>query len=141
MSIVQLQSIKTKTAGRVGRGISAGQGKTAGRGTKGQKSRSGYNIPRRFEGGQTALLQRIPRFRGMKSYKIKPQVVSWSELESAFANDTLISVQMLFNNGLIKKIAHSIKIIGATSRAKSFRFEESIQLTKHLQNKISSIQA
>jgi large subunit ribosomal protein L15 len=38
---------------RVGRGIAAGKGKTAGRGTKGQKSRTGYNIPRRFEGGQT----------------------------------------------------------------------------------------
>ena len=28
---------------RVGRGISAGQGKTAGRGTKGQKSRTGHH--------------------------------------------------------------------------------------------------
>lgn len=137
MSMVQLQSIKTKTASRVGRGISAGQGKTAGRGTKGQKSRSGYNIPRRFEGGQTPLLQRIPKFHGTKSYKIKPAVVSWRELEIAFDDNALITVQMLFDKKLIKRITHSIKIIGAASRVKSFRFDESIQLTKHLQANIN----
>ncbi|MEI8143526.1 MAG: uL15 family ribosomal protein, partial [Candidatus Berkelbacteria bacterium] len=50
-----LTSVKTRDRKRVGRGISSGQGKTAGRGYKGQKSRSGYNLPNRFEGGQTAL--------------------------------------------------------------------------------------
>ena len=36
---------------RVGRGPSAGQGKTCGRGQKGQKSRSGGNVKPWFEGG------------------------------------------------------------------------------------------
>ena len=47
---------------RVGRGISAGQGKTCGRGHKGQKSRSGGNISPGFEGGQLPLQRRVPTF-------------------------------------------------------------------------------
>lgn len=53
-----------KRKSRVGRGISAGQGKTCGRGTKGQKARSGYNLPRKYEGGQTPLVMRMPKKRG-----------------------------------------------------------------------------
>ncbi|QJC32920.1 50S ribosomal protein L15 [Enterobacteriaceae endosymbiont of Donacia semicuprea] len=53
---------------RLGRGIGSGKGKTCGRGHKGQKSRSGYNINRSFEGGQTPLYRRLPKF-GFKSRK------------------------------------------------------------------------
>lgn len=59
----------TQSKKRVGRGIAAGQGKTAGRGTKGQKSRSGHNIPRFFEGGQTKLFARLPKVKGPRRYK------------------------------------------------------------------------
>ena len=45
---------------RVGRGISAGQGKTAGRGTKGQNARSGGGKGVYFEGGQLPLARRLP---------------------------------------------------------------------------------
>ena len=51
-----------RTRKRVGRGVSAGQGKTCGRGHKGQKSRSGGSIAPGFEGGQLPLQQRIPTF-------------------------------------------------------------------------------
>jgi large subunit ribosomal protein L15 len=51
---------------RVGRGISAGKGKTAGRGTKGQKARAGVSIPAWFEGGQTPIHLRVPKLRGFK---------------------------------------------------------------------------
>jgi len=61
---------------RVGRGISAGQGKTAGRGTKGQKSRSGHNkMPAGFMGGQRAIMQAIPKMKGFKSIHTKAQIV------------------------------------------------------------------
>ena len=52
---------------RVGRGISAGQGKTAGAGTKGQQSRTGKNRKFGFEGGQTPLLRRQPKLGGFRS--------------------------------------------------------------------------
>lgn len=46
---------------RVGRGPASGKGKTCGRGTKGQKSRTGKNIPIGFEGGQTPWYKRLPK--------------------------------------------------------------------------------
>ena len=53
---------RRKRRKRLGRGISAGQGKTCGRGHKGQKSRSGGKVRIGFEGGQLPLQRRIPRF-------------------------------------------------------------------------------
>ena len=44
--------MSNKRPKRVGRGISAGQGKTAGRGTKGQGSRTGKKLHAMFQGGQ-----------------------------------------------------------------------------------------
>ena len=43
MKYNELNVAKTQDCKRVGRGISAGQGKTAGRGTKGQKARTGHS--------------------------------------------------------------------------------------------------
>ena len=51
----------TKTRKRVGRGIGSGMGKTSTRGQKGQKSRSGGNVPVGFEGGQMPLYRRLPK--------------------------------------------------------------------------------
>ena len=55
----------TKKRKRVGRGHSAGQGKTAGRGTKGQGARSGGGKGPYFEGGQLPLVRRLPFLRGV----------------------------------------------------------------------------
>ena len=53
MKYNELSVSKNQSRKRVGRGISAGQGKTAGRGTKGQKSRTGHSkMPAGFMGGQ-----------------------------------------------------------------------------------------
>ena len=54
-----------KAKRRVGRGHGSGRGKTAGRGAKGQKARTGGNIHRAFEGGQTRLVKRLPFMRGL----------------------------------------------------------------------------
>lgn len=49
---------------RKGRGIAAGQGATCGYGMRGQKSRSGRPTRPGFEGGQTPLYRRLPKFVG-----------------------------------------------------------------------------
>lgn len=46
---------------RVGRGLSAGQGKTCGRGIKGQRARKGGYHKVGFEGGQMPLQRRLPK--------------------------------------------------------------------------------
>ncbi|MFA6082038.1 MAG: 50S ribosomal protein L15 [Patescibacteria group bacterium] len=127
----QLSKTATKKS-RVGRGISAGQGKTAGRGTKGQKSRSGYNIPRRFEGGQSSLMQRLPKIHGTKSHIQKPQVVSYIALERMFKDGAEITPTMLFESKLIKAANKRAKIIGVSSFTKKFKFDDGIILTKKL---------
>jgi large subunit ribosomal protein L15 len=50
-----------RTAKRLGRGASAGQGKTAGRGVKGQHARAGGFHKVGFEGGQMPLQRRLPK--------------------------------------------------------------------------------
>lgn len=68
MKYNELKVSANRSRNRVGRGISAGQGKTAGRGTKGQKSRTGKTARPGFEGGQNPLMQRLPKLRGFKPF-------------------------------------------------------------------------
>ena len=76
MKYNELTVAKNQDRKRVGRGISAGQGKTAGRGTKGQKSRTGHHkLPATFMGGQRAMMQAVPKMKGFKSIHAKAQVV------------------------------------------------------------------
>jgi large subunit ribosomal protein L15 len=73
---------------RVGRGISAGQGKTAGRGTKGQAARSGGTKGPYFEGGQLPLVRRLPYKRGFKNiFKVQYVPVNLYRLENFAANE------------------------------------------------------
>jgi large subunit ribosomal protein L15 len=53
-----------KNRKRVGRGISAGQGKTAGRGTKGQGARAGGGTRLYHQGGNLPFYRRLPFKRG-----------------------------------------------------------------------------
>jgi len=53
-----------KNRKRVGRGVSAGQGKTAGRGTKGQGARSGGSTRLYHQGGNLPFFRRLPFVRG-----------------------------------------------------------------------------
>ncbi len=102
--------INTRKAKRLGRGLGSGKGKTAGRGTKGQKSRSGYNLPRRFEGGQTAWIQRLAKTKGFHSRKIKPQIVKLSLIEKNFKVGETVNTKALLDKKLIKSSNLPIKI-------------------------------
>lgn len=62
--IMRLNTLKPKsrkTRKRVGRGSSAGQGKTCGRGHKGQSARAGGYHKVGFEGGQMPIQRRLPK--------------------------------------------------------------------------------
>lgn len=109
MKFHELQVDAKQNKKRVGRGISAGQGKTAGRGTKGQKARTGSSIRATFMGGQGPLMQRIPKHRGFKSLRVPAQVVYTSALE-VFAGKTA-DMTSLFEAGLISSPFQAVKII------------------------------
>ena len=109
------KSPHSKSKNRVGRGIAAGQGKTAGRGTKGQKSRSGYNIPKKFEGGQTPLVLRLPKVRGLKRQRQATQIVDRAVINRSFANGDTVSPQTLYDKKIIKDPLQPVKILGKTT--------------------------
>ena len=123
-NVFNLVKIGARPAKRLGRGIGSGKGKTAGRGTKGQKSRSGYNIPRRFEGGQMALVQRLPKVKGFRSRNIKPQIVKLSLIEKNFKAGERIDVKVLLGKGLIKDTNLPVKILADKKPEKKFLWRE-----------------
>ena len=63
---------------RLGRGISAGQGKTSGRGVKGQHARSGGYHKVGFEGGQMPLQRRLPKFGFKNRFRVAYDPVNLS---------------------------------------------------------------
>lgn len=117
-------STPNKPGNRVGRGISAGQGKTAGRGTKGQKSRSGYNIPRKFEGGQTPLILRLPKVRGFKHHRVATQIIDRALINKHFTDGEVVSPTTLAQKGLIKSTTLPVKILGAEKVTVKVTFED-----------------
>lgn len=92
-----------KSRKRVGRGMSAGQGKTAGRGYKGQGSRSGGSTRLYHQGGNLPFFRRLPFVRG-KGFtpfnRVEFNEVNLDQLEgfeagSEVTPDTLASARLL----------------------------------------------
>ncbi len=117
---------------RVGRGISAGQGKTAGRGTKGQGARSGGGKGQYFEGGQLPLVRRLPFKRGFTNInKIQYKPVNVGALATFEANSQ-VDPDALYGAGLLKKPTDPVVILGdgevsVALRVKAHRFSAAAQ--------------
>jgi large subunit ribosomal protein L15 len=109
MKYNDLDITANRKANRVGRGISAGQGKTAGRGTKGQGSRTGSSARPGFEGGQNPLMQRLPKLPGFRSHRTKVTNVFTNDLEQ-FAGKT-VDTTVLAEAGLISNAYLSVKLL------------------------------
>ncbi len=100
-----------KSRKRVGRGNGSGHGTYSGRGCNGQKSRSGYNIPRGFEGGQLPLIKRLPRKRGFVNiFRIKYSLVNIGKL-NIFESGSEVTPERLVATGVVKSLRHPIKIL------------------------------
>lgn len=105
-----------KPVRRLGRGISAGQGKTAGRGTKGQLARNGPGLPGWFEGGQTPIHMRIPKMRGFKNRFRSAFVAVNVDQLAGYVQDGKVTPATLAAKGLVRPDA-KIKVLanGAVS--------------------------
>ncbi|NJL92985.1 MAG: 50S ribosomal protein L15 [Anaerolineae bacterium] len=98
---------------RVGRGISAGQGKTAGRGTKGTGARRGGGKAAYFEGGQLPLVRRLPFKRGFTNvFRIEHQEVNLDALQKHFPQGGEVTPADLQAKGLIRDANEPIVILG-----------------------------
>ncbi len=109
-----------KTKKRLGRGESSGLGKTSGKGHKGQKSRSGGNIPRGFEGGQMPLQRRLPKRGFHNRFKEYFSIVNLKDLGCFNEKDT-IEPESLKNKGIIKSLKVRVKILGDGELSTSLR--------------------
>jgi large subunit ribosomal protein L15 len=92
----------TKARKRIGRGTGSGTGTYAGKGMKGQQSRSGYKTRPAFEGGQTALVRRLPRRRGFRNpFRVEYTPVNLSDLARLPAGSD-VTPETLAAAGIVK---------------------------------------
>ncbi len=97
------------SAKRVGRGIGSGLGKTCGKGHKGQHARAGGYHKLGFEGGQTPLQRRLPKF-GFTSLKSSSlQVLRIDVLNTIKSN--VVDLQVLKDGRLVPAWTKEIKFI------------------------------
>ena len=102
---------------RLGIGEGSGNGKTCGKGQKGQTSRSGFGLPRGFEGGQMPIYRRLPKFGFTSRKKVSGEnifsCISLKRVEELAKNDgkTSVTVEDLRAAGMIKG-KQQVKILG-----------------------------
>jgi large subunit ribosomal protein L15 len=103
-----------KNRKRVGRGISAGQGKTAGRGTKGQGARAGSGGHLYRQGGNLPFYRRLPFIRGQGFTPINQ--VEYNEVNldqlTAFQANAEITPETLAEARLLRDPRNPVTILG-----------------------------
>lgn len=99
---------------RVGRGISAGGGKTAGRGTKGQGARAGGGTRLYHQGGNLPLFRRLPFVRG-KGFtpinRVEYNEVNLDELK-VFEANAVVTPETLVEARLMRDLRKPVVILG-----------------------------
>lgn len=99
---------------RIGRGISAGQGKTGGHGTKGQNSRAGEGGHLYRQGGNLPFYRRLPFMRGEGF--TPPNQVEYNEVNlcqlGQFSAGSEVSPQTLTEKNIIGKPSKPVVILG-----------------------------
>ena len=113
MKLNELKNVEgAKKAGfKKGRGMGSGNGKNSGTGNKGQKSRSGGGKAPGFEGGQTPLYRRLPKFGFTNGARKEYAIVNVSSLNK-FKEGTVVDPTLLVESGLVKKEFDGVKILG-----------------------------
>ena len=118
---------------RVGRGASAGQGKTCGRGVKGQRARKGGYHKVGFEGGQMPLQRRLPKVGFRSAMKASRAELTLSDLmrvagaevtlagliEANLVPESTKIVKIILSGKVTKPFSIKDKVITATKGAKS----------------------
>ncbi len=104
-----------KSRKRVGRGISAGKGKTAGRGTKGQSSRTGAGGNLYRQGGNLPFYRRLPFMRGegfTPPNQVEFNEVNLSQLAVKFQANEEVTPQSLAEKKMLHKPANPVVVLG-----------------------------
>lgn len=130
-------------AKRLGRGNGSGKGNYSTKGLKGQKARSGSGMKPFFEGGQTSIVQRIPKAKGFKRYfKLIKEVAIVNlgnlDLDERITNGIEITKELLKDLGYIKNINVIVKVLGNGDWTKTATFTNIDLFSKSAQEKIAN---
>jgi large subunit ribosomal protein L15 len=114
---------------RVGRGASAGQGKTCGRGVKGQRARKGGYHKTGFEGGQMPLQRRLPKIGFRSAMKASRAELTLDDLMRVTGGE--VTLQGLIDANLVPEYTKLVKIIlsGAVTKAYAVK-DKAVTATK-----------
>lgn len=98
---------------RKGRGRGSGNGKTAGKGMKGQGAHN-HTKKNGYEGGQTPIARRLPKFGVRKTHKGRKTVYAIINLSTLnqFKDGATVNEALLLEKGIIKKAFDGIKVLG-----------------------------
>ena len=123
MHLHELNAGSRKKRKRVGRGPGSGLGKTCGRGHKGAKSRSGFKNKRGFEGGQTPLKRRLPKFGFTNPNRQTYQLINLDRLEKLeqLTDGASLEMQQMMEMGLIRNTKTPVKLLGRGSLTKKIK--------------------
>jgi large subunit ribosomal protein L15 len=126
-----------RTRLRVGRGASAGQGKTCGRGVKGQRARKGGYHKVGFEGGQMPLQRRLPKIGFRSAMKASRAELTLSDLMRVSGSE--VTLAGLIEANLVSESTKLVKIImsGAVTRAFTIK-DKVITATKGAKGAVES---
>lgn len=112
---------------RLGRGIGSGVGKTGGRGIKGQKSRKSGGVRPGFEGGQTALYRRLPKFGFTSQIALKTAEVRLSELNKIEGD--VLSLETLKAANVVRRDQTRARVVLSGEVTRAFTVQ-GVALTK-----------
>jgi large subunit ribosomal protein L15 len=111
---------------RVGRGASAGQGKTCGRGVKGQRARKGGYHKVGFEGGQMPLQRRLPKTGFRSAMKSSRAELTLDDLMRVTGSE--VTVAGLIEANLVPEATLRVKIILSGKVARPFVIKDKFVL-------------
>jgi large subunit ribosomal protein L15 len=113
-----------RTRLRVGRGASAGQGKTCGRGVKGQRARKGGYHKVGFEGGQMPLQRRLPKVGFRSALKASRAELTLTDLMRL--PDADVTLAGLIDANLVPESTKLVKIILSGKVTKAYTIKDKV---------------
>jgi large subunit ribosomal protein L15 len=122
---------------RVGRGASAGQGKTCGRGVKGQRARKGGYHKVGFEGGQMPLQRRLPKHGFKSAMQASRCELTLTDLMRVKGSE--VSLAGLIEANLVPESTKLVKIIVSGKVDKAFIIKDkAVTATKGAKSAVES---
>ena len=130
-------------AKRIGRGNGSGKGNYSTKGLKGQKARSGSGMKPFFEGGQTSIVQRIPKARGFtRYYKLVKDVAIVNlgalDMDDRITDGMEITKVMLKDLGYIKNASGLVKLLGNGEWTKKVTFVDMDRISATAEKKLAN---